>query len=75
MPKIRSLFAPQPPHSPDLAPCDLFLFPKFKSVLQGRCLTPLMLKKNKFVTDIAGNFEKSFPELFDEGGMSLEKVR
>ncbi|CAK9818121.1 Histone-lysine N-methyltransferase SETMAR [Anthophora quadrimaculata] len=27
---------PQPPYSPNLAPCDFFLFPKLKSVLKGR---------------------------------------
>jgi hypothetical protein len=27
----------QPPYSPDLAPCDLWLFPKLKTGLQSRC--------------------------------------
>ena len=27
--------APQPPYSPDLAPCDFGLFPKFKETLRG----------------------------------------
>jgi len=27
---------PQPPYSPDLAPCDFFLFPKMKLQLKGR---------------------------------------
>ena len=27
---------PQPPYSPDLSPCDLFLFPKLKFHLKGR---------------------------------------
>ena len=27
---------PQPPHSPDLSPCDFFLFPKLKFHLKGR---------------------------------------
>jgi transposase len=27
---------PQPPYSPDLSPCDIFLFPKLKNVLKGR---------------------------------------
>ena len=27
---------PHPPYSPDLAPCDFFLFPKVKSMLKGR---------------------------------------
>lgn len=26
----------QPPYSPDLSPCDLFLFPKIKSALKGK---------------------------------------
>ena len=26
---------PQPPYSPDLAPCDLWLFPKLKEKLRG----------------------------------------
>jgi hypothetical protein len=27
---------PQPPHSPDLAPCDFWLFPELKTGLRGR---------------------------------------
>ncbi|GFV32248.1 putative transposase [Trichonephila clavipes] len=27
--------APQPPYSPDLSPCDFFLFPKLKNHLEG----------------------------------------
>jgi hypothetical protein len=27
---------PHPPHYPDLAPCDFFLFPKMKLELKGR---------------------------------------
>jgi hypothetical protein len=26
---------PHPPYSPDLAPCDFFLFPRLKSTLKG----------------------------------------
>jgi len=29
---------PQPPHSPDLSPCDFFLFPKLKFHLKGHHL-------------------------------------
>jgi len=31
--KITTL--PHPPYSPDLAPCDFFLFPKLKTHLKG----------------------------------------
>ncbi|KAF0708055.1 protein GVQW3-like, partial [Aphis craccivora] len=34
--KNQTPVVPQPPYSPDLAPCDFFLFPKLKSTLKGR---------------------------------------
>jgi histone-lysine N-methyltransferase SETMAR len=33
--KHATTVLPQPPYSPDLAPADYFLFPKFKSTLKG----------------------------------------
>ena len=32
---LRTLTIPLPPYSPDLAPCDFYLFPKLKSKLKG----------------------------------------
>jgi hypothetical protein len=34
--KYKMAIIPQPPYSPDLAPCDFFLFPKMKLKLKGR---------------------------------------
>ncbi|UYV75253.1 hypothetical protein LAZ67_12003104 [Cordylochernes scorpioides] len=34
--KNNTLMMPQPPYSPDLAPCDFFLFPKLKMPMKGR---------------------------------------
>ena len=34
--KNETTVVPQPPYSPDLAPADLYLFPKSKSTLKGR---------------------------------------
>ena len=34
--KHQTSVVPHPPYSPDLAPADLFLFPKFKTTLKGR---------------------------------------
>ncbi|UYV60717.1 hypothetical protein LAZ67_1002021 [Cordylochernes scorpioides] len=34
--KNNTLMMPQPPYSPDLAPCDFFLFPKLKRLMKGR---------------------------------------
>ncbi|KAG6462424.1 hypothetical protein O3G_MSEX013254 [Manduca sexta] len=34
--KNNTLMILQPPYSPDLAPCDFFLFPKLKRPMKGR---------------------------------------
>ncbi|VEN45832.1 unnamed protein product [Callosobruchus maculatus] len=34
--KNNTVMVPQPPYSPDLAPCDFFLFPKLKRPMKGR---------------------------------------
>ncbi|WP_189514017.1 transposase, partial [Streptomyces narbonensis] len=34
--KTSTTVMPHPPYSPDLAPADFFLFPKFKTALKGR---------------------------------------
>lgn len=34
--KNSTVLMPQPPYSPDMAPCDFFLFPKLKRPLKGR---------------------------------------
>jgi transposase len=34
--KYRILVVLHPPYSPDLAPCDFFLFPRLKSTLKGK---------------------------------------
>ncbi|KAG5308728.1 MOS1T transposase, partial [Pseudoatta argentina] len=34
--KNNTLMMPQPPYSPDLAPCNFFLFPKLKRSMKGR---------------------------------------
>ena len=34
--KNNTVIMPQPPYSPDLAPCDFFLFPKLKRPMKGR---------------------------------------
>ena len=37
----ESLTMSQPPYSPDMAPCDFFLFPKIKRTLKGRRFTAI----------------------------------
>ncbi|UYV68865.1 hypothetical protein LAZ67_6001340 [Cordylochernes scorpioides] len=48
--KNNILMMPQPPYSPDLAPCDFFLFPKLKRPMKGRqrqyFLVPFLVQKS-----------------------------
>jgi len=39
--------APRPPYSPDLAPCDFFLFPRMKGQKKGKCLADVREVKKK----------------------------
>jgi len=41
---------PQPPYSPDLSPCDLFLSPRLKNHLKG-CHFVILDNNQKSVTD------------------------
>ena len=62
----ESLTMPQPPYSPDMAPCDFFLFPKIGGTLQGRRFTAIddiksvSLKELKAIPKI--EFEKCFED-------------
>ena len=57
---------PQPPYSPDMAPCDFFLFPKIKRTLKGRRVIAIddiksaPLKEQKAIPKI--EFEKCFED-------------
>jgi hypothetical protein len=50
---------PQPPYSPDMAPCDFLLFPKMKKTLKGCCFTS-KLNELKAIPKI--EFEKCFKD-------------
>ena len=60
---------PHPPYSPDLAPCDYFLFPNLKKWLGGKRFSSndeIIDQKNAYFKDL----EKSY---FLEGIQKLEK--
>ena len=62
----ESLTMPQPPYSPDMALCDVFLFPKIKRTRKGRRFTAIddiksaSLKEIKAIPKI--EFEKCFED-------------
>jgi hypothetical protein len=41
----------QPPYSPDIAPCDFWLFPRFKSALKGKRFAGIVSKGEYFEDD------------------------
>jgi hypothetical protein len=57
---------PHPPYTPDLAPCDFFLFPKLKLKLKGRRVdtTEEMQAESPRVLDALA--EKDFQEAFQK---------
>ena len=56
----------QPPYSPDMAPCDFWLFPQLKTVLKGKRFEDVdAIKKN--VTSTLNTFPKdSFKKCFQQ---------
>jgi transposase len=45
---------PQPPYSPDLSPCDFFLFPLLKNHLKGRHFDTLDSIKKSVTDELKG---------------------
>ena len=50
----------QPPYSPDLAPCDFFLFPKLKRVIKGTRFPDVEAIKRAVTTELRGIPEEAF---------------
>ena len=64
--KHQTCVVPHPPHSPDLAPADFFLFPRLKTTLKGRRLKTTeeiqenAIRKLRAITEIA--FQEAFQQ-------------
>ncbi len=50
----------QPPYSPDLAPCDFFLFPKLKGVIKGTRFPDVEAIKRAVTTELRRIPEEAF---------------
>ena len=55
-----------PPYSPDLAPCDFFLFPKLKEVIKGVRFPDMEAIKKAVMTELKYIPEESFQECWSE---------
>jgi transposase len=64
--KSNTVVTPQPLYSPDMAPCDFFLFPKMKKTLKGRHFTSIYDIKSASLNELKTiskiEFEKCFKD-------------
>ena len=64
--KNKIVVIPHPPHSPDLTPCDFFLFPKMKLKLKGRRFDTIMEIQVEMQKVLHTLTEKEFQEAFQK---------
>ncbi|UYV63887.1 hypothetical protein LAZ67_2005888 [Cordylochernes scorpioides] len=62
----NTLMMPQPPYSPDLAPCDFFLFPKLKRPMKGRRYATLDEIKTASKEELKKIFKNDFLKCFED---------
>jgi len=62
--KQETIFVPQPPYSPDLAPVDFLLFPKLKSTLKGRRFQTIEEIKENSLQDLRAILQNTFQDAF-----------
>ncbi|XKL59606.1 hypothetical protein PGB90_000622 [Kerria lacca] len=61
------------PYSPDLAPCDFYLFPKVKSTLKGTRLESVEAEKEKTARVLKELTEKDFQHCFEQWKIRMER--
>jgi len=55
---------PHPPYSPDLAPCDFFLFPRMKGQMKGKCFADVSEVKKKTLEVLKNISTEEFQKCF-----------
>ena len=63
----------QPPYSPDLDPCDFFLFPKLREVIKEICFQDSKVIKTAVTRELRAIPEESFQECVKAWQRRLEK--
>ncbi|KYN40738.1 hypothetical protein ALC56_05049, partial [Trachymyrmex septentrionalis] len=63
----------EPMHSPDLAPCDFFLFPKFKRNMKGKRFATVEEVKQKSLEGLKDIPMSEFKNCFEQWKNRLEK--
>ncbi len=64
--QVKCTRGPHPPYSPDLAPCDFFLFPKMKRKLRGRHFPNLDVLRTEVETILDSFTEDDFKYCFHQ---------
>jgi transposase len=64
--KNKMAVVPHPPYSPDLAPCDFFLFPKMKIKLKGRRFDTVEEIQAEMQTVLNTRTKKDFQDAFQK---------
>ncbi|UYV84244.1 hypothetical protein LAZ67_X001650 [Cordylochernes scorpioides] len=72
--KNNTLIMPQPPYSPDLAPCDFFLFPKLKRPMKGRRCATLDEIKTASIEELKKILKNDFLKCFEDWKKPLAQV-
>lgn len=62
--KHNTVVMPQPPYSPDMAPCDFFLFPKVKRTLKGQRFSTIDEIKAKSQAELKAIPKEAFHQCF-----------
>lgn len=63
----------QPPYSPDLAPCDFFLFPKMKSTLKGHRFEDIAAIQQNATKELKSIPKEGFEKCFQQWKQRWEK--
>ena len=64
--KYQPSIVPHPPYSPDLAPADLFLFPKLKTTLKERCFQTREQIQENAIRELRAIIERVFKDAFQQ---------
>ena len=64
---------PQPPYSPDLSPCDFFLFPRLKNHLKGRHFGTLDNIQNSVTDELKGIPAEAFQHCYEQWKQRLRR--
>ncbi|PNF35638.1 hypothetical protein B7P43_G18390, partial [Cryptotermes secundus] len=64
---------PHPPYSPDLAPCDFFLFPRMKRDVKGKRFADVAEVKEKTTEALSSISKDEFRQCFEKWNKRLDK--